>query len=107
MVPPVHWVLRRRRQEAHKRMILDVMQDEDYEALTRFVNKAVGWILVAIGGFLIAAKETYGLCLEMEWSDVVFWILLVVMFGLCTGYTARRITRIEHRLAEHAGRAAV
>jgi hypothetical protein len=43
----------------------------------------------------------------MEWSDVVFWILLVVMFGLCTGYTARRITRIEHRLAEHAGRAAV
>jgi hypothetical protein len=38
-------------------MILDVMQDEDYEALTRFVNEAVGWILVAIG-FLIAAKET-------------------------------------------------
>jgi hypothetical protein len=88
-------------------MILDVMQDEDYEALTRFVNKAVGRILVAIGGFLIAAKETYGLCLEIEWFDVVFWILLVVMFGLCTGYTARRITRTERRLAEHAGRAAV
>ena len=43
-------------------MILDVMQGEDYEALTRFVNKAVGWILVAVGGFFIAAKETYGLC---------------------------------------------
>jgi hypothetical protein len=88
-------------------MILNVMQDEDYEALTRFVNKAVGWILVAIGGFLIAAKETYGLCQEMEWSDVVFWVLLLVMFAVCNGYTARRITRTERHLAEHVGRAAV
>ena len=86
-------------------MILDVMQDEDYEGLTWFVNKALGWILLAIGGFLIAAKETYGLCQEMKWSDVVFWILLVVMFGLCNGYTARRMTRTERHLAAHAGRA--
>jgi hypothetical protein len=104
LVPPIHWVLRRRRQEAYKRLILDVMQDEDYEALTQFVNKAVGWILVAVGALLIAAKETYGLCQDMEWSDVVFWILLVVMGTVCNGYTAGRISRTERRLAEHAGR---
>jgi hypothetical protein len=72
LLPPMHWVLRRRRQEAHKRMVLDVMQDEDYEALTHFVNKAVGWMVVAVGGLLIAAKETHGLCHEMNWSNVVF-----------------------------------
>jgi hypothetical protein len=102
-VPPMHWVLQRRRQEAHKRLILHAMQDDDYEALSQFVNKAVGWILVAIGALLIAAKETYGLCQEMEWSDAVFWVLLVVMAAVCNGYTAYRISRTERHLAEHAG----
>jgi len=106
LLPPMHWVLRRRCQEAHKRMVLDVMQDEDYEALTHFVNKAVGWMVVAVGGFLIAAKESYGLCQEMEWSNVVFWTLLVVMAALSNGFSAGRITRTERHLARHASRTA-
>jgi hypothetical protein len=87
-------------------LILDLMQDEDYEALAQFVNKAVGWILVAVGALLIATKETYGLCREMEWSNLVFWALLVVMAAACNGYTANRISRTERRRAEHARRAA-
>src|SRR4029453_762949 len=105
-VPPMHWGLQRRRQEAHKRLILDLMQDEDYEALAQFVNKAVGWILVAVGALLIATKETYGLCREMEWSNLVFWALLVVMAAACNGYTANRISRTQRRRAEHARRGA-
>jgi len=87
-------------------MVLDVMQDEDYEALTHFVNKAVGWIVVAVGGLLIAAKETHGLCHEMKWSNVVFWTLLVVMVALSNGFSAGRISRTERYLARHASRTA-
>ena len=35
-----------------------------------------------MGGFLIAAKETYELTEGSEWPNLVFWVLVVVMAGL-------------------------
>jgi hypothetical protein len=95
LLPPVRWVLERRRREQHQQLMLDVLSDEDYEALVRFLHKARGWVFVALGGLLIAISETYNLAESMHWSLVVFWILVVVLPGVCLGNTVALLRRSD------------
>jgi hypothetical protein len=89
--------------------MLDVLSDKDYEALTRFLHKATGWVFVALGGFLIAVTETYDLVEGSEWSLAVFWILIVVMTGLSVANAAAREARTDRgrkrrkQLQQHEG----
>lgn len=90
LLPPVRLVLQRRRRERHQQTVVDHMSDDDYEALLSFMNKAVGWMLVGLGGFLIATKETYELVEALAWPTWLMAVLVVVMLGLSLGHAAGR-----------------
>ena len=45
--------------------------------LVRFINKATGWLYVALGALLIAVKETWELVEYNEWPTWLFWVLIV------------------------------
>ncbi|WP_426574905.1 hypothetical protein [Aquihabitans sp. McL0605] len=99
--PPVWFVLEHRRREQHRRLVIDAMSDEDYEAVTRYVNKATGWLYVGAGSFLIAVTETYALVHAHDWPIALFWVLLVVMAALCVGNGVARENRSAEHLAAH------
>ncbi len=51
------------------------------------MTKAIGWLLVGLGGLLLAVKETWELTEHYEWPVAVFWILVVVMAAMSAVYT--------------------
>lgn len=91
LVPPVRYVLGRRRSNRYQNLLIDALTDDDYEALDRFQNKAIGWFYVGAGGLLIGVKETYELVEGLAWSLLVFWLLVVLMAVLCIGNAAGRV----------------
>jgi hypothetical protein len=99
LLPPARWVLARRRRDRHQQEILNQMSDDDFDAMTGFVNKATGWLFVGAGGFLIATKETWELVEGLEWRRAVFWLLLVVMFALSIGHIAARSAHTQRAAA--------
>ena len=62
-------------------------------------EKATAWLYVAGGAFLIALKETYELVEGHEWPTAVFWVLVVVMFGIAAVNTAVRMSRTHQLVA--------
>jgi hypothetical protein len=95
LLPPVYYVLERRRMTRHRQAIMDSLTDEDYESLTNYMNKATGWLFVGVGGLLIAAKETYELVHGLEWSLVIFWLLVLVMISASIGNAVARQSHTE------------
>jgi hypothetical protein len=79
LLPPLHFVVNRRSKERWQDQIVAAMSDSDAEALSSFMAKVRGWMLVGTGGLLIAVKETYELVEGHEWPTWVFWVLVVVM----------------------------
>jgi hypothetical protein len=93
LFPPVLiWLNHRRRAKWQDRVVLE-LPDEDYEALSSFMAKARGWMLVGAGGLLIAVKETFELVEWNEWDDWVFWALVVLMTLLSLGHAAYQSAR--------------
>ncbi|KAA0023437.1 hypothetical protein [Antrihabitans cavernicola] len=99
LLPPVRMLLTRRRRKRHQRDIVDRMSDEDLFAFTSLRNKSLGWMLVALGGFLIAAKETYELAEGLEWPMWVVPVLVVVMFAFAVSLTIAQ-NRRDHEMTE-------
>ncbi|MEX0428349.1 hypothetical protein AB3X52_12025 [Nocardioides sp. DS6] len=93
LLPPAAYLVNRRRQDRFRRAVVDRLSDEDLEAFLSFVNKAQGWLLVGLGGFLIAAKETWELVEGNEWATWIFWVLLVAGAGVAVGHAAVRSAR--------------
>lgn len=100
LVPPVYVVERRSRQGRHRRGLAAHLSDADFLALRGLVNKATGWLYVAVGGLLIAVKETGELVEGLEWPTWVFPVLIVGMLALALGNAARRSYRDEQRAAQ-------
>jgi hypothetical protein len=102
LLPPVAYVLRRRRGREWRRTVMHAMSRPQIEQWVRFANTANGWLYVALGGLLIATKETWELREAYEWPVAVFWVALPVMALVCAANTAVRIARGHGLLAEHA-----
>jgi hypothetical protein len=79
LLPPVKWWLEHRRSDMYRRQYIQALSSDDVKSLMNFMNKATGWLFVAIGGFCIAMKESYELAEHNEWSHPVFGVLVVVM----------------------------
>ena len=62
------------------------------------VHKGVAWLFVALGGLLIAAKETWELREHYEWPVALFWPIAVFMVLVCLSNTALAITRSQQEL---------
>jgi hypothetical protein len=106
LVPPVRYVLGRRRSHRYQHLLIDAMTDDDYESLDRFQNKAIGWFYVGIGGLLIAVDETYALVEGLDWPIVVFWLLAVSMIAVSISNAAGRVAnsaRVRRRRRAAAG----
>ena len=107
LLPPARLWLGHRRSEEWKDAIILELPDEEFEALSSFMSKARGWILVGTGGLLIAAKETYELVEGNEWEVWTFWVLMTLMAMVALGnaaYQSAREGRVrEHRAARSAG----
>jgi hypothetical protein len=79
LLPPVAYLLNSRRQREIRRAFNAALPPEALKQTITFMNKANGWVIVALGGYLIAAKETWELIQDLHWSDWVFWVLVVVL----------------------------
>jgi len=93
LVPPLRLYLSHRRHQVWEREVWIRLPDEDFEALSSFMSKARGWLLVGAGGSLIATKETWELVEGNEWSTWLFWVLAVGMAIGCVAYTVLQAAR--------------
>jgi hypothetical protein len=93
LLPPVHMVLSARRSREYREQVMAAFSDEDLEVIARYINTARGWMLVGLGAFLIALKETWDLVEHEEWSEVTYWVLVVVMTLLALSFTAISASR--------------
>lgn len=101
LLPPVKIILERRRSHAYRRDFIRALSQQDLDALVSFINKATAWMFVAIGGFLIATKETYELCHELDVPVAWFWVIVLVMLLLSIINTVARIHRSKDMLSTH------
>ncbi|MBA8793925.1 hypothetical protein FHX74_001530 [Friedmanniella endophytica] len=104
LLPPVGYVLQRRRQTEYRRRIMAVMTQDQLERMVAFANTATGWLFVAGGAFFIALKETWELAEVYELSVLLFVLAVVVMFALCALHTIVRL-RGTHQMLARSGTA--
>ena len=71
LVPPVMYFVQRARFRRSGTAAADVTSS--------FSNRASGWFAVAIGGLLVAFKETWELAERYELSPVAYWSIVVVV----------------------------
>src|ERR1700710_3142994 len=95
LLPPVAYVMNMRRQQAYRKAFNDALAPEQREQTVMFLNKANGWVIVAVGGFLIAAKETWELVGDLHWPVWVFWVLVVVMSIVAIANTVRKVSNTQ------------
>jgi len=96
LLPPVKFWLEHRRSERIRRLYFEALESADVEALLSFMNKALGWLLVGLGGLCIALKETYELVEHQQWNNLTFWLL-----ALCLGLASilHTIVRVKRTIA--------
>ena len=106
LVPPAKIVLERRRTQAHRQIYMDALSVEQFESLVSFINKATGWLLVASGGFLLAAKETLQALRERQFGALASAAVVAGVTILCVLYTVWRMAMSERVLAEKTAQVA-
>lgn len=104
LFPPVRYVLERRRDRTYRQAVLDALGPAEVAIMVDFINKASGWLLVGVGGLLIAVKETWAMDREFEWAQWPFWVLIVLMAVICLFGVTLRI-RYSQRLVDPASAA--
>lgn len=77
---------------------------DEMTGLVRFVNKATGWLYVALGALLIAVKETWELVEFNEWPSWLFWALIVLMAAAATLNTTVRMVHTHRLVDQGSGR---
>ena len=100
LIPPVAYLKQRRRNGARRDAMMAALKPHQREQLVNFMNKATGWMIVGVGAFFIAIKETWELIEHLHWHPALFWILIVVMPLLAFGNVAVQSSRTRGVLAE-------
>ncbi|SEP54256.1 hypothetical protein [Amycolatopsis saalfeldensis] len=93
LLPPLGYVLERRRWKARQQQMLDALDPVQRNALVQYMNKTTGWSFVGFGGFLIAVKETWALRETYEWPAWVFAALVVAAGILCLSFAVAWLER--------------
>ncbi|WP_132048350.1 hypothetical protein [Curtobacterium sp. PhB136] len=78
-----------------------MLTPQQREHRERFIHKATGWFVVAVGGSFIAVKETWELAEHNEWHPAVFVMMLVVMLALVGGNTVWQASRWSRGTGPH------
>ena len=98
LLPPAAYFLQMRRQQAYRKAFNAALPPEQLKQTVSFLNKANGWLIVALGGFLIAVKETWELVEDFHWPQWVFWVLVVVMPIIAIANTVRKVANTQRVL---------
>jgi hypothetical protein len=98
LLPPVAYFLNARRQKQFRQEFNAALPPEALKQSVSFLNKANGWLIVALGGFLIAAKETWELVTDLHWPVWVFWVLIVTMPIIAIANTVRKVANTQRVL---------
>ena len=106
LVPPVKYLREHRNNKAYREAVFHALDPGDREDIVDYMNKATGWLLVAVGGLCIAAKETWELLEHYELSAWVWLVVVVVMFLLSAGYAASTLGRADQMKGRSPRRAA-
>jgi hypothetical protein len=99
LLPPVRFWLERRRSQAYRHAVLAALAPPDLEALVHYLHKAVGWLLVGLGGLLLATKETWELSEHYDWPLAVFWVGVVISAAAAMAYPAISFENSRRMLA--------
>lgn len=99
-LPPVMLVLRRRRSTKYHQTVLASLTPQQRAHRKRFIHKATGWFVVALGGSFIAVKETWELAEHSESPHLVFVAVLLSMFAIIGATTVLHARRRVHTKAE-------
>jgi hypothetical protein len=106
LLPPVKYMLERRRDRAFREDFLHTLTPRQVEALINYLNKATGWLAVGAGGLLLAVKETGELVEYHEhWPQWLFWVLAPAMLLVAGAFVSVR-TRRSNELIQGADPAA-
>jgi hypothetical protein len=90
LLPPIAIYLRQRAQREQRKAFNESLTPEQLKQTVSFLNKANGWIVVAVGAFLIAVKETWEGIETFHLPVWLFWVLVVVLPIACIGYAVYR-----------------
>lgn len=99
LLPPVAYVKEFRRQRANRRAFNAALSSDEYAKTMSFLNKANGWITVAVGAFLLAVAETWNLVVDvLHWPQWAFWLVAVVFAIAAVGNAVARVFVTEQAL---------
>jgi hypothetical protein len=93
LLPPVAFVKQRNLSNAYREAVVKAMPGTVIQRFVHVQDKAMGWLLVAAGAFVIAIKETWELHEVQDWGFVASSALLVLMLLAALGFTAYRMRR--------------
>ncbi|HEY4267368.1 MAG TPA: hypothetical protein VGM94_04160 [Galbitalea sp.] len=100
LLPPVAYFKQRQLSTEHRNRIMEALPKEQVEQTLTFMNKARGWLIVSLGAFLIAIKETWELAERLHWPIWVFVVIVVVAFVLCVAHAAYQMYATQKMLGE-------
>jgi hypothetical protein len=103
LVPPVKVYLERRRAMAQKEVYFNALSVEEFEGLVSFLNKSAGWLCVALGGVMIAIKETHQFCRDHHIGEILFALIAITLAGLCILFARVRVISSDQLLAKKRG----
>lgn len=98
LLPPVKIMLEKSSKDAFRREYFNNLSKDDSAALLSFMNKATAWLYVGLGGFLIAAKETYELSEHLHIHIGIFFAVVFLLLLGALSNTAMRVRRSERIL---------
>lgn len=100
LFPPLKLYLERRRAVANKEVYFNALSVDELESLVSFLNKSTGWLCVALGGLMIATKETHQFCHDRHVGEILFVLIAGTLAGLCILFTRIRVTSSDQLLAK-------
>ncbi len=100
LLPPVAYFKQRSLSTEHRNRIMEALPREQVEQTLTFMNKARGWLIVSLGAFLIAIKETWELTERLHWPIGVFIAIAVLAVILSVGNAAFQMSRTQKLLGD-------
>lgn len=101
LLPPIKILLERRQTKLYREAFLHSLPNDQVDFMINFINKATAWTYVSGGGFLLACKETYEMLHVLEWHELLFWPIIIVLGLACLFNTAARISHSERLRRKH------
>jgi hypothetical protein len=86
-------VLRRYRLKQHLHDVRQGLDEESRAADNHYLDVAQGWVVVAIGGFLLALSEAGSLGAEADFPEPGRWTLVLIPIIAITIFLATRVHR--------------